>query len=299
MKKNLLALLILLINFNTYAQTQTISFETSEGYSLGDIHSQNEWERFSMTPPFSSEIINTGAATHGNNYLKIEGRGNNRYVQQTFAGYNKTEYSFDFKIDTLNESQYLIGFKKSGMFSHFAGFYILPDGNVHTAPFSPVSTGFTATPGQWNNYKVVVDLTARTVEYFINNLSVGIITISDAQVTDFNMINFSFSDWQNPGTNLSCSVDNIKITNAGGTLGTSEVSSKSFINIFPNPTPDFINIKAEDKIDSVEIFDLSGKLILKDHKGKNRIEVSTLENGIYMVKINTVKGSITRKIIKN
>jgi len=42
--KNLNLLIIALsLSLNTFAQ-QTISFEESEGYSLGTIHNQNDWE---------------------------------------------------------------------------------------------------------------------------------------------------------------------------------------------------------------------------------------------------------------
>ena len=56
--------------------------------------------------------------------------------------------------------------------------------------------------------------------------------------------------------------------------------------------------KIKDKINSVEIFDMSGKLALKDNSGKEQINVKMLETGNYILKINTTKGVVTKRIMK-
>jgi len=71
---------------------------------------------------------------------------------------------------------------------------------------------------------------------------------------------------------------------------------KSKVNIYPNPVQNEIHIETGEVVNSVEVFDLLGKQILNS-KDKN-IDVSGLQSGIYLLKINTNQGSLTEKIIK-
>lgn len=43
---------------------------------------------------------------------------------------------------------------------------------------------------------------------------------------------------------------------------------------------------------------MSGKLALKDNSGKEQINVKMLETGNYILKINTTKGVVTKRIMK-
>ncbi|MBW7676536.1 T9SS type A sorting domain-containing protein [Chryseobacterium chendengshani] len=69
--------------------------------------------------------------------------------------------------------------------------------------------------------------------------------------------------------------------------------------IFPNPTGDFINIKTDDEIIKINIYDSTGKIILKFNKdfGKS-IDVRSLIPGNYILKVETNLKNITKKFIK-
>lgn len=58
------------------------------------------------------------------------------------------------------------------------------------------------------------------------------------------------------------------------------------IYIFPNPASNILNIKSNDTISKIEIFDFTGKLCYSNNQPENnlKINISTLRNGIYMVK---------------
>lgn len=71
---------------------------------------------------------------------------------------------------------------------------------------------------------------------------------------------------------------------------------KSDIKVYPNPVQNKLNIESQEIINDIEIFDLLGKKILES-KSKT-IDVSGLQSGIYLLKINTNQGSSTQKIIK-
>lgn len=71
---------------------------------------------------------------------------------------------------------------------------------------------------------------------------------------------------------------------------------KSDIKVFPNPVQNQLNIDSPEEVLSIEIFDLLGKKIFES-KTKT-IDVSELQNGIYLLKINTNQGSYIQKFIK-
>ena len=78
-------------------------------------------------------------------------------------------------------------------------------------------------------------------------------------------------------------------------------SDNNGIRIYPNPVRDELTIDNVQLImsNNVEVYDVSGKKI--DNCGLsivNSIDVSTLPAGIYFVKIETDKGIVTKKFIK-
>ena len=99
----------------------------------------------------------------------------------------------------------------------------------------------------------------------------------------------------------------LDIENNAGSIATffdTFVSTTAFVeenmSIFPNPTEDLINIEGIDfKIEFISIFDLNGKEVLKFESGNTtNLNISTLNHGVYLMRIVTSKGTIHRKIVK-
>lgn len=70
------------------------------------------------------------------------------------------------------------------------------------------------------------------------------------------------------------------------------------IYLHPNPSSDFVHIKGTDKELEIVVTDLLGKQIIKEQVSK-KIDISTLEKGIYIVNLTDGINSTTHKIIKN
>ncbi len=98
---------------------------------------------------------------------------------------------------------------------------------------------------------------------------------------------------------IKSSVDNFKIEAINVNLSTSESTKvdNSLVSIYPNPTSDFINWKSSVKINSVEVLDVTGK-VLKTNLKDNKIDVSDLVKGNYILKIKTEIGSESKKFLK-
>lgn len=97
---------------------------------------------------------------------------------------------------------------------------------------------------------------------------------------------------------------NEAVTNITGvTLSSSEINkSKNSVNVYPNPTKGDVNIDADSKIKSIEIYDTQGRIIKKQigiNAQNTKIPIHNIASGIYIFKIITEKESVMKKIIKN
>lgn len=75
-----------------------------------------------------------------------------------------------------------------------------------------------------------------------------------------------------------------------------DVSDDDFA-VYPNPTNGVLHIKTDQNIIFVELFDLTGKSVARSND--TIIDVSNLPNGLFLLKINTKKGSSARMISVN
>jgi len=123
--------------------------------------------------------------------------------------------------------------------------------------------------------------------------------VADGQVYDFSIIDRN-------GVEHVCDVHNESINNNSFTfmsiitslpLATPEVKRTS-ANIYPNPTDGIFTIEIEDKIKSVRVFDISGRVVLKAND--SQVDISRLNKGIYTLEVTTLKDQVSiQKIIKN
>ena len=70
------------------------------------------------------------------------------------------------------------------------------------------------------------------------------------------------------------------------------------ISIYPNPTQNDIFIKSDLPIEKVEIYSLTGTLLLFENNFNEKISVSALSQGVYLLKVYTDKGVVVSKIVK-
>lgn len=92
--------------------------------------------------------------------------------------------------------------------------------------------------------------------------------------------------------NVTCEVDNPN-------PGIHEYSAAA-ISVFPNPANSVLNVQMENAIETVEIFDMSGKVVLRSEANDNHIQinVTTLKSGIYFIKAIANGQIATGKFVK-
>jgi len=91
-----------------------------------------------------------------------------------------------------------------------------------------------------------------------------------------------------------------KLFEVDGTLGilSEEISE---INIYPIPASNYVNLKTPNhiKIKSMRLIDMNGKVVMQLQNGIEKINVSQLQQGVYLIQITTENGSLSKRIIKN
>ena len=97
------------------------------------------------------------------------------------------------------------------------------------------------------------------------------------------------------GSNVSGEKE-VTITEA---VGIEEIHSL-VSNVYPNPTNGIIQIESTKEIKIISILSLRGKLVVKRESFSNRVDISNLKNGIYIIELlNTDSSKEHLQIIKN
>jgi len=80
-----------------------------------------------------------------------------------------------------------------------------------------------------------------------------------------------------------------------------DIPGEENINLYPNPVTDFLIINAGNEITSVTLLDLTGRIMTSNNKIDSQeylLDMRSFDPGIYLVKVNMTRGTVTCKIIK-
>ena len=80
------------------------------------------------------------------------------------------------------------------------------------------------------------------------------------------------------------------------TASTEDVFANKF-SVYPNPSSDVLNIRTNEPIDKVELYNTIGQLIVA--KKTTNINISSLKTGIYILKIYSGNRSVIKKVMIN
>jgi hypothetical protein len=86
------------------------------------------------------------------------------------------------------------------------------------------------------------------------------------------------------------------------TLGIEELIVNNInARVYPNPVSNYLNIECEENINKLEFYDAFGRIVISQESVQNNtsIDVSSLANGIYILKLRTAEGVGEYKVVKN
>ena len=244
----------------------------------------------------------------------------NQYSVRSAVGYsNSTVYS-------IAQGDAKLKFNASAVGKQMAGFYLnnstyaylsMKNGDSYAKKFGVVKTGTVVTnptdAPDWFKLKVQ--------KYFGGILSPNdsvTFYLADYRFTN-NALDYIIKDWTYVDLTSLGNVDSLKFTltssdNSGGYMNTPSyfcmdnfqtlnlVSGitenkivENSVNIYPNPTTNQLNISSTFSIDKIEIYNQLGSLVFQSNSTVN--DISTLEMGIYFIRIKSKEGIIITKIV--
>jgi Secretion system C-terminal sorting domain len=280
------------------AQTSKISFEASEGYTVGNLGGQQGWTAWGGIP-ITNPTVAASNATDGVNSFTMLSEGDvlsscgiEKNISSLVTASNDVEISFDYRFDGLDGSDYEIAVYNDNVDYYYTAALRI-DYETGTMAYRTATAfvdGPVLNPNQWYNIKIGIKKSTNILQYWVNGTQVysgALGTYKNAHTIDFVYDDF--------GTGFK--VDNVLVANVSS-LATGEVSKKENITISPNPVTDILNIETDAKIVSVSVFDAKGSLVKTISNAGKTVNVSELSTGNYLIKVKTDKSEFTKKIIK-
>ena len=77
-------------------------------------------------------------------------------------------------------------------------------------------------------------------------------------------------------------------------------NAQQIVSIYPNPVNDKLIIEAQETISNVEIYNLTGALVVSQECNSKKVEmeVSELQSGVYFIRMTTANATETRRFVK-
>lgn len=72
---------------------------------------------------------------------------------------------------------------------------------------------------------------------------------------------------------------------------------KNDVRVYPNPTQGIVNVTSSEKMESVNIYDLNGKLKLECNKNCESLNISQLERGVYLIEVKTNNQTRIKRLV--
>lgn len=305
MKKLLLSFALISASYSGFAQYAT-SFESSEGYTLGATP-QGAWG--STTAVTNREISNEYASA-GTQSLKLTGNNGTTHTRagvvsslsEVTADVVEVKFKFYYlpSADQANNGSDFFFAPQSpadgAVVTYFRFAYdqkiYVADNASGTAAFE--DTGYTFEFNQWYDCKMVVDFANASITYYLDgeviytgNVWSAATKVGNIAITNDNYESSAFFDeisYFDPALSVQTFNDNV-------------------VSVYPNPAKDFVNIKntLDTQLNSVEITDINGRVVKNVNLNsvtEAQVNVSDLSTGVYMMKIVSDSGSVTKKIVK-
>ncbi len=303
--KNKYLLLLSLISSFAMAQ-QTISFESAEAFSLGDVNGQNGWEVTlnSNDEPIQNQVISSDRTSQGTQSLKISVDENEGFgifpifgaaalLDRTY-NFEHTTIEFDIFITELDGSNFefgTFGIADTDEYMPVSIFSFNYTGNLEVVTnedYDYENANFTWEANRW--YKLKSVITTSEIKFYIDGALVH--TIPNFAQTNITGINFAHDNFAG-----SAYIDNLKIND--DVLAVDNFT-KTNIKLYPNPVRDILKLHLPEgeKAATVEVYNTAGQKV-SEVRNVEEINLAPLKSGVYIINLKNNQGkTYTSKVIK-
>ncbi|KGO86178.1 hypothetical protein Q765_12760 [Flavobacterium rivuli WB 3.3-2 = DSM 21788] len=314
MKKTLLLATLMLGALTGINAQETISFETTEGFTLGQLSGQNGWivtDDGNATAPNAINVIVSDEL--GTNAIKFPSTTNIDFgdihaskmitpgnvfsiTQKLYAAGRDVDFGSDMVLGT---SAMIDGelVQTSGIdFDYEGHIQILTSYNE---PFDAYGYSYVALPVRnfdadtWYTVKETFNINANTVDYYVNDVLVGSGVLYRGGVDAITYMHDALTTVHY--------VDDISVVTE--TAGLHKAIATTF-SVSPNPASTVINITNNNNalVNSISVTDLNGRVIKTNQftgVANAELNIADLSAGIYMLNITSNQGTVTKKVVKN
>ena len=210
----------------------------------------------------------------------VDNMGNYVFVPDTSYGPEDVEWSY---TDPDNPSDFFASF--------VSGAYRMPNGNT-LINNGPIATTFEVSPSSEKVWEYIspVPIGSPTLSQGDSPVGVGARFFRTKRF-EFDYVGFTGRDLTPNGY-----VENNPMPENCQSLSIPDLASLN-VQVYPNPSTNNITILSNTIIETIEVYDLSGKSI-KTIINSDTIDVSNLANGIYLLKITSGTKSLVKRIVK-
>ncbi len=134
-----------------------------------------------------------------------------------------------------------------------------------------------------------------TVESVINDYNNSSTLDGEQFPIGTHTVTWTVTDGNNRTAQCSCDID------ISGTATAVSATTNEIVKFYPNPATDdiWLQIPENININKIKITDISGKIVFEVSEiNRQKISISNLQKGMYIVDILTDKGSVTQKLFK-
>lgn len=302
--------------FSATAFSQTLDSDNFNSYTIGNLGTQGGWSRDGGAAA-QAKVAEITAATYGKSlqlprtstasmWLYKDGFLTTPWVNRT-AGNNVAVISTDFYTGSTTAATAASSFQLyadgtayfmigSVLYDHVTksfGLTYTPNGETATVT-ETLSTG--VANNVWTPITMYYNYTSGEIKVKVGTTTYGPFagTLSKAPTE---------VDLYTGGGALTSAFDNyIASAVSAATLAVSDVAAAGGvkIKIYPNPATDYINVEADFKVKTIKLIDASGKNVAVSSSDLNKINVTKLEKGVYLLEVQLENGTKTvKKFIKN
>ncbi|HIC31188.1 MAG TPA: T9SS type A sorting domain-containing protein [Flavobacteriaceae bacterium] len=126
------------------------------------------------------------------------------------------------------------------------------------------------------------------------------VTFTKPITNTFNQIVYRLKVKQGALSGDTVEFDQVSASFTYFSLGTETfLTNDNSFSVYPNPAKNVINIKGNNNLSNVSVYDLTGKKVISQNNLiNNKLDVTSLNSGIYLLNLKTDKGAIiTKKIV--
>ena len=127
----------------------------------------------------------------------------------------------------------------------------------------------------------------------------GVDWVNEARVlntfdTDGNNTQLIFEEWD--GADWVGLFKQDRFYSPADGLGIEEFNQDA-VTIYPNPAREEVHIKSSSNINRIEVYDVYGKLMRSNRMVQDKMSLNQFSSGVYLMKIYSDRGAITKKLI--